>query len=401
MQIPLPGFSHPPLPDNFSDSFQVDGVSYHYSVKYDREISRFSTEVSEAGEFIFIAHSSLSADEIHRIVTRDGKKLFRIPAIKPDQNTATDCKNLRIGDEEVPYRIKINPRAKGMTLKINHVLQITVIVPPGYSHSDLSSFLESSKTWIAEKIGRTDLINRNADSNDSITVEGRTILYNIRRSDRAKRIVLKILADASVEVVAPPNTNSNLIHKFVTEKADWILKKITDNSRPRPPIRDYTDGDLLPLLGKEVHLSVLTGGDSSDAWFIDGKIIVKIPDGLTPVSARELVKRGYKKILTQTLEKISQEMVIRWSSRLSIQQPRIKYGEQKTHWGLCTPRGITLNIRLAMAPPDLIEYVVVHELCHILHPNHSARYWKLVEEMLPAYKDSRSRLKRDGNLFML
>lgn len=400
MQIPLPGFSHPPLPDNFSDSFQVDGVSYNYSVKYDREVSCFSFDTSESGELIIIAHPSHCADDIHRIVKRDRKKLFRIPSIKSDQNTATVCKYLRIGDEEVPYRIKINPRAKGMTLKINPLLQIIVVVPPGYSHSDLSSFLDSNKNWIAEKIGRTDLIKKDANPIDTITVEGRTILYNIRRSNRAKRIVLKILADASVEVVVPPYTDSNLIHKFVTDKADWILKKITD-ARPRPPIRNYNDGDLLPLLGEEVILSVLIGGENPDAWITGEKITVNIPEGLTPGSARELVKRGYKKILTQTLEKISYEMVIRWSSKLNVKQPRIKFGEQKTHWGLCTPRGISLNIRLAMAPVDLIEYVVVHELCHIRHPNHSGNFWKLVGEMLPDYKDARSRLKRDGNLFML
>lgn len=400
MQVPLPGFSHPPLPDNFSDSFQVEGVSYHYTVKYDRETSGFSADVSESGELIFIVHPSLSESDIRRIVNRDGRKFSRILAIKPDKKNVIDNNNLLIGDEEIPYRININPRAKGMTLKINPLLQITVVVPPGYSHSDLSSFLDLSKNWIAEKIGRTDLIKRNTDSTNLITVEGRSIPYNIRRSDRAKRIVLKILADASVEVVAPPNTDSNLIHKFVTDKADWILKKTTD-ARPRPQIRDYKDGNLLPLLGEEVLLSVLMGGDSPDAWLTDGKIIVRIPDSLTPASARELVKRGYKKILTQTLEKISHEMVVRWSSRLNIQQPRIKFGEQKTHWGLCTPRGITLNIRLAMAPVDLIEYVVVHELCHIRHPNHSDKFWKLVGEMLPNYKNARSRLKRDGNLFML
>jgi len=398
MQTTLPGFSLPSLPESFSDHFPVGDIQYRYSVIYDREISCLTPEISDSGELRIISPPSLSVEEIRRIVSRDGKKLFKIKEEKPTSGDDSEFRSLLIGNEEIPYHIRINPRAKGMTLKISPLLQITVVVPPGYCTPDLLSFLESSKEWIADKTGRTDLLKRNEKPSATIRAGDRTIPYIIRSSRRAKRIVLKVLTDGSVEVVAPPKTDPTQIHRFVTDKADWIVKK-TSGSRPVPKAREYKDGEILPLLGKEICLSVQTGEFIPVADLTDQVLTVKIPDGLDPITARELVKKEYKKILTQTLEKTVHEIVPGFSSRLGIQPPRIRFGEQKTHWGVCTPRGITLNIRLAMAPEDLIEYVVVHELCHIRHPNHSARFWKLVEDMLPDYKLTRARLKQDGNLF--
>ena len=398
MQTPLPGFSLPPLPENYSDHFLAGDIQYKYRVIYDREISRLTPEIFESGELRIIAPPSLSAEDICRIVSLDGKKLFRIREDRPTSCNESECRTLLIGDEEIPYHIRISARAKGMTLKISPLLQITVVVPPGYSTSDLLSFLESSKEWIADKTGRTDLLRKNEKPSATIMAGDRTIPYNIRTSRRSKRIILKVLTDGSVEVVAPPKTDPTLIHRFVTEKADWILKK-TSVRRPFLQAREYKDGEFLLLLGKEVCLSVLTGPSIPVAYLTDQGITVKIPDGLDPLTARELAKKEYKKILTQTLEKTVHEIVPSLSQRLGIQPPRIRFGEQKTRWGVCTPRGITLNIRLAMAPEDLIEYVVVHELCHIRHPNHSSRFWKLVEDMLPDYKLTRAHLKQDGNLF--
>jgi len=397
MQTLLPEFSLTPLPENFSDHILVGETPFRYTVIYNRDIACLTPDISDPGNIRIIVPPSLSAEEIQRIVRRDVKKIFNVSTKKTEISDVTKCRHLLFGDEEVPYNIRISTRAKQMTLKINPLLQITVVVPPDYSTPDLLSFLESNRDWIAEKTGRTHLIRTDRPS-ATVMAGDHSIPYHIRESSRAKRIVLKVLADASVEVVAPPKTDTNLIHKFVIEKADWILKK-TSGNRPRQQIREYKDGDMLPLLGKHIRLSVQTGTSIPDGDLSDQEITVKIPDGLDPISSRELVKKEYKKILTTTLEKIVQEMIPGWVSRLGIHPPKIRFGEQKTRWGVCTSRGIILNIRLAMAPSDLIEYVLVHELCHIRHPDHSARFWNLVEEMLPDYKSTRTRLKQDGNLF--
>jgi|GEM_PF-318003 len=398
MQTLLPGFSLPSLPEDFSDQFFVDTTLYRYTVIYNRKISHLTPEITDSGELRIIAPPSLPADDIRRIINRDGKKLFRIREEEQTGFEEQESQYLRIGNEEIPYHIRINARAKGMTLKISPLLQITIVVPPGYSTSDLLSFLESSTEWIAEKTGRTDLLRRNEKPSASILAGDRIIPYQIRTSRRAKRIVLKVLSDGSVEVVAPPKTDPTLIHRFATEKADWIVKK-TSGRGSTPPVRNYIDGEMLPLLGYEVRLSVETGESVPQADLTNQTLTVKIPAGLESLTARELVRKEYKKILTQTLDSIVHNMLPDWSSKLGIQPPRIRFGEQKTRWGVCTQRGITLNIRLAMAPVDLIEYVVVHELCHIRHPNHSHRFWNLVGEMLPDYKLTRARLKQDGHLF--
>jgi predicted metal-dependent hydrolase len=133
----------------------------------------------------------------------------------------------------------------------------------------------------------------------------------------------------------------------------------------------------------------------------DGIIEVSVPDGVPVYTSREAVKQGYEFILQKTLEEIASLVVPVWSARLGIQIPRVRYGNQKTKWGACSPRGIILNIRLAMAPRDLIEYVIVHELCHVRHQNHSKKFWSLVETMIPDYRDRKKRLNDEGLLYSL
>jgi predicted metal-dependent hydrolase len=401
MQITLPGFLHPPLPEPFSDHLIIEGRSYRYTISYDREISGIIHEVSQDGNLLITAPPSLTAAEIRRFVQRDGKTLIGILPEKPIPVSRDEQSFFQLGDEQIPYRIRINTSARDMILKISPLLQVSVVVPPRYSRTDLLTFLETNKDWIAEQIGRSDLVSRNKYPVATITVVDHIIEYHIRTSSRAKRITLKILAEGTIEVVAPPGTEPTIIHTFVSKNANWILKKTSTNRRPASQIREYRDGDLLPLLGKTVTLSVKIGESEYRTFFADEIITVHIPDGTEPLVIRGLVRRAYKQVLKQTLQTTSKGMVTRWSVKLGITEPHVKFGDQKTRWGVCTQNGIILNIKLAMAPVDLIEYVVIHELCHIRHRNHSSRFWSLVGQMLPDYVQLRSCLKQNGNLYQL
>jgi len=401
MQITLPGFSLPPLPEPFSDHLIIEGTSYQYTVSYDREISGIIHEVSQDGSLLITAPPSLTVAEIRRFVQRDGKNLIQILPKKTVPLSQDEHSLFQLGDKQIPYRIRINTSAKHMILKINPLLQISVVVPPRYSRTELLKFLETNKDWIAEQIGRSDLVNRNKYPVATITVADQIIKYHIRTSSRAKRITLKILAEGTVEVVAPPGTEPLVIHTFVRKNTNWIIKKISTDHRPASQVREYRDGNLLPLLGKTVTLSVKTGGSEYRTFFADEIITIHIPDGTEPLVIRGLVRRAYKQVLKQTLQTTSRGMVTRWSAKLGIAEPHVKFGEQKTRWGVCTQNGIILNIKLAMAPVDLIEYVVIHELCHIRHQNHSSKFWSLVGQMLPDYTQLRACLKQNGNQYQL
>ncbi|MDD1729185.1 MAG: M48 family metallopeptidase [Methanospirillum sp.] len=401
MQTTLPGFPLPPVPDGFSDQIMIDTTLCSYRVHYDREVLHIQTDITKDGIILITSPVSLSVADIRKLILCDEKKLIR-PLITnfPSQPEETE-KFFSLGSVSVPYRVRISNRAKYMSLKVNPLMPVIVVIPSDLQNPDILSFLEKHQDWIAEKLGRPDLISIKEEKTETLEISGHLITYKIRRSSRAKRLIIRILGDQSVEVVIPPRTSSTLIQRFVTEKASWILKMTTDSRKPLPPVRRYRDGDTLPLLGREMRLSVIFGSNIPEVRHTDDQIITTLPSGLAPVTNRELVKQGYQKVLTDTLMTISAEMIPRWSSSLGINVPGVKFGEQKTRWGVCTPKGIILNIRLAMAPLDLIEYVIVHELCHVKHPDHSSRFWGLVGQMLPDYLALKNRLKRDGVLYCL
>jgi predicted metal-dependent hydrolase len=90
-----------------------------------------------------------------------------------------------------------------------------------------------------------------------------------------------------------------------------------------------------------------------------------------------------------------------YAALLNVPIPRIKTRDQKTKWGACTSKSIILNLRLCMAPRRIIEYVVLHELAHKIHPDHSPRFWNTVESMMPDYKERREYLKKHGHEWIL
>ncbi len=401
MQTTLPGFPLSPVPADFSDQLTIDTTLCSYHVHYDREVSHIQADITEDGIILITAPVSLSAEDIRKLILRDDTKLIRPLLTNYPSQPEEPERFFLLGSVSVPYRIQISARAKYMGLKVNPLMPVIVVIPSGFPDPDILSFLEKHRDWIAEKLGRPDLISIKEEKIEKLEVSGQLITYTIRRSSRAKRLIIRILGDQSVEVVTPPRTSSALIQRFVTEKATWILKKTTDSHKPFTPVRNYRDGDTLPLLGRDMRLSVVFGSSIPEVRQMDDQIIITLPSGLAPVTNRELVKQGYQKVLTDTLRTITAEMSPRWALSLGINVPRIKFGEQKTRWGVCTPKGIILNIRLAMASPDLIEYVIVHELCHVKHPDHSSKFWGLVEQMLPDYVALRNRLKHDGVLYCL
>jgi predicted metal-dependent hydrolase len=88
-----------------------------------------------------------------------------------------------------------------------------------------------------------------------------------------------------------------------------------------------------------------------------------------------------------------------WAGRIAVQPAKISIRDQKTRWGSCSSRGnINFNWRIVMAPPEIMDYLVIHELCHMRIPNHSSLYWQLVEQFMPEYRQRRDWLKHNSRL---
>jgi predicted metal-dependent hydrolase len=264
--------------------------------------------------------------------------------------------------------------------------------------------------------------------------KNKEIEFDIVRRKR-KTISIKIEEDGQVAVSAPLKINKEYILKVVYSKADWIIKK-QDEIRERSTnkvTREISEGSTLMYLGEEypLHLVLdkgrknivveLINSDCDDLkskkLFID-KSYHTVHESLINKSQNiflnkaDLVNKFI--IRTNTLEddkiKIALEKWYR-AETLNIVTKRIDYyadnfkdkvtnirvKEQKRRWASCTgANAILFNWRISMARADVIDYIVVHEMCHMDHRNHSKYFWNRVEEIMPNYKEKHEWLKING-----
>jgi predicted metal-dependent hydrolase len=153
-----------------------------------------------------------------------------------------------------------------------------------------------------------------------------------------------------------------------------------------------SNDDSVLFRGREYPVSVIADGNPRPMVRIeDGRVMVLVPRA-TPRHIRAAIRDWYR----AEANVVIRQSVWRISRRLGIKYNSIMIRNQKTRWGSCSSRGnLSFNIRLATAPQEVIDYVVVHELMHLKEPNHSKRFWSLVEASCPAYRQHRDWLKKN------
>jgi len=208
--------------------------------------------------------------------------------------------------------------------------------------------------------------------------------YHLIRSKR-KTLSLQINNSAQLVVRAPQRLSIKEVNAFIDEKADWINKKsrsIKSNLIPKP---NYSEGEQFLYLGNQYPLTHYT--KQKTPLNFDGVAFRLNGDGYSAFHA--WYKLAFKKVAVPRIEYYADLY------QLSYQQVRIK--AQKTLWGSCSSvNNINLNYLLIRAPISVVDYVIVHELAHTKHKNHSKSFWQLVETILPEYKASKTWLKNNG-----
>ena len=215
------------------------------------------------------------------------------------------------------------------------------------------------------------------------------------RSKR-KTVALVIRPDASLEVRAPTRLPLTAIQQFIQEKTPWILKH---QEQVRAGLsaargRQYASGETFLYLGQEYSL-VVTAGKRAGLRFKDGIFYLT---SAGPQQAEDLFTQWYRRQARQVLELRTTS----WASQLNIQYSAIRITSARTRWGSHSSKGtICYTWRLVMAPVEVIDYVIVHELMHARQPNHSQKFWDLVAAVLPDYRQRRKWLKTNGHLLDL
>jgi predicted metal-dependent hydrolase len=225
--------------------------------------------------------------------------------------------------------------------------------------------------------------------------------FHIIRSRKRRKTSEILVQDGIVYLKTPFSTPLDEIETLLRKKALWIAKKVREQSNPEITMKraTYKDESTLPYLGKNYPLTVVPL-DSQDIHnsrqslqFMDEKFIV--------YTAKNNVKKVYEQWLFERGPEVFNPIISKYSKILDISPGKILLKNLKSRWGSATfNKTVNLNIHLLKAPLDVIEYVVVHELCHLLEHNHSSRFWKLVSNHMVDYKTKVRWLKVNGPVIL-
>jgi predicted metal-dependent hydrolase len=214
---------------------------------------------------------------------------------------------------------------------------------------------------------------------------------HVRVSDRRRTIRLTIERDATVTAVIPPATDEANLTKVITAKRPWLYAKLRERAalgEPRAP-REYVTGEGFPYLGRSYRLLVV---DQAPRPVRLNRGRLELRRDSVNDAPRHLA-RWYRHVGEPWLRK----RIVPWAVRMNAEVTALQVLPLGYRWGSCTRDGkVNIHWATMQLPPDLIDYVLVHELAHLRHPDHSSSFWHVVERAMPDYSSRRDRLLRLG-----
>jgi predicted metal-dependent hydrolase len=234
----------------------------------------------------------------------------------------------------------------------------------------------------------------------ALATRGDAIVYSTRRSRRARRLRI-VVTPKSIEIVAPYRTLQPMIDAFVHANRNWICRKVEEIQRRfasgelHPPPERYVTGTRILFRGRRLLLTVEPADVATGELVYASAFHVRVPHRLSAASRERETRACLEEWFTRRIQIDARDLVARHSRRLGATPSGIRIGNQKTLWGSCSARGvISLNRKLVAAPKRVLEYVVVHEIAHLRERNHGPDFWRLVEFLLPDYRERRAWLTR-------
>lgn len=215
--------------------------------------------------------------------------------------------------------------------------------------------------------------------------------YTIFRTQR-KTLGITITPELDVLVKAPDIATNEKIESVVRKKAPWILKQQNYflGFHPKSPARKFVSGESHLYLGRQYKLKLIKG-KKNEILFDGRQIIIKHKPASLP---RQILNSWYRHRAKLKFAEIAEPLIQRFK-KYNVTPNEIYLQEMKTRWGSCTPKGkIILNPELIKAPKACIEYVIVHELCHLVYKNHSVRFFTLQKKEMPDWERWKERLER-------
>jgi predicted metal-dependent hydrolase len=211
---------------------------------------------------------------------------------------------------------------------------------------------------------------------------------------RRRTIALEITPSATLIVRVPLRAPPEYIEEIIRQKHSWIVRKF-DEMKRRPLLsgHEYAEGEIFLFLGREYPLHIVQDSnmtiERSDKLYVSGTLLPDIKNHIRCWYREE----AHKEIQARCM----------WFSMKTGHIPTsIRITDARQRWGSCTHKGgLNFSWRLIQAPPDIVDYVVVHELVHISQPDHSRKFWNKVREILPDYESRRKWLRENERLLKI
>ncbi len=223
-----------------------------------------------------------------------------------------------------------------------------------------------------------------------LKIDGDLVPVTLRLNPRARRLIVKVQpATGEVVVVAPSRRALDEALDFARGEQDWIARKLAHVPKPVP----LTAGAAMPYRG-EMHVIRQAEGGPATVW-------ASREDGVNylNVSGRpEHTQRRMADFLKRDIRQILGERVALYAGMIGATPRRITVRDTSSRWGSCSSdRSLSFSWRLIFAPPFALDYVVAHEVCHLLHMNHGPRFWKLLKTMVPDIRGAQAWLSANTN----
>jgi predicted metal-dependent hydrolase len=216
-----------------------------------------------------------------------------------------------------------------------------------------------------------------------LVVAGRPVRAEVRESRRARRLRLVVRPGGPLEVTVPRGTGARALRRFVDEHADWIRDRLAE--RP-PTVLGLGRPGFVVLAGERIPV-VMAAGERSSATLRRGLLVVSGAD------SGDAIARWYRREARRLLE----ASAARQAAVLGLSYSRVAVRDQRTRWGSCSTRGtLSFSWRLALAPPEVLDYVVLHELLHLREHNHSRAFWSLLDAHRPGWRAQAAWLRANG-----
>ena len=200
-------------------------------------------------------------------------------------------------------------------------------------------------------------------------------------------------------MTAPQPTSVERLDRLIHAKAPWVIERLKRRSElpSAPPAREFVSGETFLYLGRQYRLRLEVGAEPLPLRMKNGWLHLPIPRSLPEEHRRAFVRAALLDWYKPRAARRLRARVKAWAGKLHVSEPELRVVEPRRRWGSASRSGnVRLHWRIVQAPLALVDYVVLHEVMHLVHANHTAEFWGAIGRVMPDYEERKARLRLLG-----